>query len=428
MMGDGNVNFQPQGDGLSPFEVRSQPDAKIPRTEDADAEEKSAGDAMVATGADSDTEEASGQSPYTPLVVISLADDVRSAMAVQVPKKTSSGAGTSWILNNSNGVPVSIFKPSTQEASVQAKRNKKFFDAKGIPQGEGFVRERVGFIIATELNRQFAKVGDCKFNVPRTTIEIFNHESFGEGGQIGSNQRYIEGSSPLKQINDANEAAKIPVAEVHRLAIYDMLTLNTDRHLGNVLTIKQVVAEGDYYYKLHLIDQGGILPDVIEDTEGIAMFSWAMLPQVDQDFSEEMKAAILNMNDHELTTSILEDLITQKKEFEDKIPSWEHSDDEKNVQENPILLLRANLALLKEGIRQELTPHQISSMIQREKTFGGGEYLRLFNDSISAEAAYRPIILKKRLEQILEDPTILEGKVRDAKKRWEKKVNSGLTV
>jgi len=169
---------------------------------------------------------------------------------------TEEGEGGTYFIapKNGCGAPIAVFKPSEEEIGCQ--RNPRGNTTSGRQEfapGEGYKRE----VLAYQLDHcHFAKV-------PETVeIEI--------GGRVGSVQRFIPSICAAAD----TMPRKHSVEAVQRIAIFDIRTLNSDRHGGNLL-----VPSGDAT-SLFPIDHSYILPEGYADLENLEWMDWeqAKLP------------------------------------------------------------------------------------------------------------------------------------------------------
>ncbi len=149
--------------------------------------------------------------------------------------------------------------------------------------------------------------------------------------KTGSAQRYVPGTTTLKELDDqewAERIEKISLEQVQDLAVLDIRTYNTDRHLGNILINKE--------NQIFAIDHGCIATRAFKDP---ALFSWLTWPKAHIPFSEEQKAYIASLKWEDTETAILKDF----KEF----------------PKESLETLKYSHFLLQEGAHAGLTPFQI---------------------------------------------------------------------
>lgn len=172
---------------------------------------------------------------------------------------------------------VAVFKPALQE--IGCARNPKGHtesDRAGYVAGEGYKHE----VLAYQLDHgHFAGVPE--------TIEIT------VGKEVGALQRFIGG---MRESWDCMPM-QFPVSHVHRIGIFDVRVLNSDRHGGNIL-----YSESDR--TLVPIDHSYILPSEYADPE----FEWMFWPQAKQPFSADECEYIMGLDadkDEALVTKVL---------------------------------------------------------------------------------------------------------------------------
>eukprot|EP00961_Rhodomonas_salina_P173095 2333999-Rhodomonas_salina.2 len=92
-----------------------------------------------------------------------------------------------------------------------------------LVKGGGSYRERAAFLVSHELGGYTG--------VPNTQLVTLKHPTFAGGEKTGSLQRFVPASTDMSDHGPAG----IPVDEVHKIGIVDLLLFNVDRHEGNVL-------------------------------------------------------------------------------------------------------------------------------------------------------------------------------------------------
>jgi len=256
------------------------------------------------------------------------------------PTVLAEGISGSYILYNRLNQPLGIFKPGELEAGNGA--NPKGYDNVGdflnlmsIQPGTSFLRERAVYLIDRE---HFA-------DVPKTVIARFPRKHFGVEYRRDSHLTYK--GSFQKFVPDCKEAwdhyqilpsflsnakgHKIPVHDIHKIAILDIRTLNCDRHLKNFLV--------DSDWHTHPIDHGFTLPGNASSLR----FNWMNFTQSKKPFSKEDLAYIERL-DPEADAALLKR----------KLPSLDSA-----------VLSRLKIAglLLKKGAKAGLTPYQIGELM-----------------------------------------------------------------
>jgi hypothetical protein len=134
----------------------------------------------------------------------------------------------------------------------------------GFPRGGSAVRE----VLAKRVNDNLQQQLGINFGVPETHLvgidddHLPNNKRHNDGTPVvGSMQHFArhKGEPPLKSIPNQNRRdflKALPKAECHKMVLLDLVTLNTDRHSGNLM----VQGDGDDT-KLVPIDQGLTFPD-----------------------------------------------------------------------------------------------------------------------------------------------------------------------
>ncbi len=193
---------------------------------------------------------------------------------------TKSGISGSYFIRDREGKNIGVFKPMDEEPFMpnnpnptrQASYDPAFPRRRmrsGHRQGEGWKKE----IAAWELDKGHF-VG-----VPRTTEMVVPFPKSRGSSEIiskrGSFQQFVEGK-PLLELSGA-ELDKIPASEIHKIAVFDLMVGNSDRHFGNFLWDSSS-------QQIHPIDQGFILLDSMDwlsdnklRSEG--RFEWQILSQ-----------------------------------------------------------------------------------------------------------------------------------------------------
>jgi len=196
-----------------------------------------------------------------------LVTRVRAGLELGIaPQPIADGEGGTYVLFDAAKRAVAIFKPSDEEppALNNPKKHAESPSRKGIIPGDGAVRETAAYL----LDRGWA-------GVPPTTMLEIRHPTFGPGCKVGSVQEWIHNSEAAGSFGPSI----FSTADVHRIGILDVRTLNTDRHDGNMLVVKHE----DERVKLIPIDHGFVLPA----EPGEAFFDWLNWPQTREPFSPD---------------------------------------------------------------------------------------------------------------------------------------------
>jgi len=155
---------------------------------------------------------------------------------------------------------------------------------------------------------------------------------------MGSLQKFIKNAEPSENI----APGRFSTANVHRIGILDIRTLNTDRHGGNILAVpKSSSSSKDRVYDLFPIDHAFCFPTAF----GEASWEWLYWPQSKKPFDSETLTYIENI-DIEHDSQILRSL---------------------GISEDAIVLNRAATMFLKMGAANGLTLYDIAKLCLSKK-------------------------------------------------------------
>lgn len=161
-------------------------------------------------------------------------DMLNNGKIVAMYKNGSSGVNGSFVvsLENKNGERMdAIFKP-------QACERKDLRSV--IPNGTQYIRE----VAAYEVNKAF----DMGLVPP--TVERYN----------GSLQMIVGGAKELLRTDESELEEEGDIEQLEKASLFDYLTYNTDRHLGNILFIEPSKEVSAGYKDFALIDHGLSFP------------------------------------------------------------------------------------------------------------------------------------------------------------------------
>ena len=197
------------------------------------------------------------------------------------PTLVSEGISGSYLLYNRQGRPWAVFKPEEQEPGMRANPKgfgdlKPFLDRIQIAPGTSFQRERAAYL----LDRGHFS------GVPLTTVAEMPRRFFIPQGSSpfarGSFQKFVPGCTHawdhyqiLPWPLSSADGHRIPVHEIHKIAILDIRTLNSDRHLKNFLV--------DSHFQVYPIDHGFTFPGNASNLR----FNWMNFNQSKEPFSPE---------------------------------------------------------------------------------------------------------------------------------------------
>lgn len=187
---------------------------------------------------------------------------------IATPNKSSGINGAFWIEKNtwdeddvSSVKKTFIFKPLDSEQEVP-----------GYPKGGSVARERLGKEVSDQLQAQMG----LNFEVPETTVvgvdkdklprrtNAFGKTVASEDTRVGSIQHFKKSRGELKDLieKDPSILDSLPQEEVEKMAVLDLVQLNTDRHSGNFMVGDQDDGKGGQKPRLVAIDNGLSLPSI----------------------------------------------------------------------------------------------------------------------------------------------------------------------
>eukprot|EP00759_Apiculatamorpha_spiralis_P032573 PhF_6_TR3398/c4_g1_i1/m.4876 len=186
---------------------------------------------------------------------------------------TSDGLGGTYFVVGQRNRHVAVFKPSGEEVGTPGNpKGYRDVEKSGFPPGHGYRRE----IAAYMLDHGHSA------GVP-TTVEAELLP-----GEVGSLQLFVHCDG-----DGSYGPGKYKVDSVHRVGIFDIRTLNCDRHEGNLLNIRDRDTDEARCLDLVPIDHGYILPEGgLQDLE----FDWLYYPQSKIPFCEETLQYIASLD------------------------------------------------------------------------------------------------------------------------------------
>ncbi|CAA0838230.1 Phosphatidylinositol 4-kinase gamma 4 [Striga hermonthica] len=272
------------------------------------------------------------------------------------PIRSSEGTGGTYFMPDSCGEKYSaVFKPVDEEPL--AKNNPQGLPIsmngeglkKGTRVGQGAFREVAAYLLDHPRSGPRSKSCDLEkigFAGLQPTVMVgclhggFNHpdgfEWSDECVKVGSLQVFVKNEGSCDDVGPRD----FPVAEVHKIGVFDMRTANADRHAGNILICRDEEETGRIV--LVPIDHGYCLPENFED----CTFDWLYWPQAREPFSQETLDYIKSL-DAEQDISLLNSYGLK-------------------LSPESTRTLRISTMLLKKGAVRGLTPFQIGSIMCRE--------------------------------------------------------------
>eukprot|EP01111_Echinosteliopsis_oligospora_P013279 TRINITY_DN472_c0_g1_i1.p1 TRINITY_DN472_c0_g1~~TRINITY_DN472_c0_g1_i1.p1 ORF type:complete len:367 (+),score=56.41 TRINITY_DN472_c0_g1_i1:231-1331(+) len=218
----------------------------------------------------------------------SILSGLRNNIVPEVYRE-SNGLGGVYFLKDKSNQPIAVFKPFDEESlpsppSVSSTKSSihstlSLFHSEikpGLLFGEGYLKEIAAYLLdSTHLH-----------GVPPTTL--FHHpisSSFPSTliPKTGSLQRYVPHTCSAEDMG----SGAFPVEEVQKIGILDCRILNSDRHMGNILVVKDGAS-----LQLVPIDHAMSLPSDLS----VGHFEWMSFSQSKKPFSQHMLDYISSLN------------------------------------------------------------------------------------------------------------------------------------
>ncbi|NGX54531.1 MAG: hypothetical protein KR126chlam2_00142 [Chlamydiae bacterium] len=283
------------------------------------------------------------------IVTIEMSIDSYISMAYKVktrPTPTNGGMSGSYFIRDREGKKIAVFKPQDEDSfmpNAPMPEHRRTYDPtaperhqrRGQPQGIAWLKE----VAAWEIDKgQFA-------NVPFTTEITVPFPTQGSGSRPvykrGSLQMFVAGKG-AHELTDAEKDA-IPAQQIQKMAAFDLLIGNGDRHEGNFMW-------DEASQTLSLIDHGLTFLDSLDWKEGWKFsegrFEWSTYPQARDIVNPEVKAWILEY-DLDAKCQILKKL---------------------GISERSIREHRLRVLFTQEGVRRGITLAMLASCCMPTKT------------------------------------------------------------
>ena len=231
---------------------------------------------------------------------------------------------------------------------------------------------------------------------------------------LASAQLLIPHCVSLGSLTD-EEAEMIPPTEYQKLVL-DLISINTDRHLGNVLASKTSVASlkerlgftqdpaekerlseiiqfagsKSHVYEFVLIDHGSCFPDPSLLQRGqfpSPRLDWSDQPAAEQPVTGKMRERILAMNPAQIVARVQKDQQMHAQKF----------GAEAQVSDATYRLTELNLHILKGGVKAGMTLQQMANFLSGVKMKG---YEALYNQHILEGKPITPEEIDKILQNL----------------------------
>jgi hypothetical protein len=294
-----------------------------------------------------------------------------------------------------------IFKPESQEGGARGGRDKR---------GAGAIREVLGDTLDQSLGLGV---------VPRTRLIAINSTTLmqgvdrripwsGDSLQVGSYQQAVPNVSGdiTSYLGNAAAYQAFDTNSLQRIAILDMISLNKDRHGGNILF--------NAANQLSAIDQGEMAPsakgfsDKFRGMTDASGWAWADLPESEQAWSVANLAIITNMDPEAEIDNLAQQAQTQSTSM---ATLTGQAAQDTHLSAQSIAMMKYAARTLKMCAAAGLTPAQTETIYTKRgqsrvarldatnthvkktaKSAGGGEFsdfisATFLNDSIDAQLA-----------------------------------------
>jgi hypothetical protein len=244
-------------------------------------------------------------------------------------------SGVYLLANKDTGVGVAVFKPFDEENFP------KEATSWAVSNGTGYFRERAAYVVSDQVLEGISEV-------PKTVIATVKFEGWpGKGEKRGSLQVFVPDAGDMSDRGPAN----IPVEEVQKVGILDILLFNMDRHEGNLL-----LQGACNSLSLVPIDHGLCLPEIITAENGpnhellkSIYFVWQNWPQAKQPFSDALRRLL----DRQLANDFLRQVVGQLRKDMDR-----HT-----ITCAALTTLKIGALVLKNGVGAGLNLSEIATLV-----------------------------------------------------------------
>ena len=190
------------------------------------------------------------------------------------------GISGTYVVRDVAGTSLAIFKPCDEEAgTIGGREDTTALSAsvqRGCAPGEGAKREYLAYMLDQESPPAY------RANVPETALVRMRHPAlFGGAEKVGSLMRFVANRGGAEDFG----ASSFALDNVQRLALFDLRTLNLDRHGGNIL-VDSVTGN------LVPIDHGCAFPSEL----GEPWLDWRLWRQAEMPLDEGTRAFIRELD------------------------------------------------------------------------------------------------------------------------------------
>ncbi len=295
-----------------------------------------------------------------------------------------SGASDSYFdRHNTTNAIQGIFKPCAKEG---------FLGPQHFPEGGSALREAMAYSLSKEMGipiiplTRLARIDDPVFKpVSRTGVMKSNYKAAASSLQVGSYQKGVENvigdlKKYLENKPGLTEVLPFDVDTLQWMAIIDIVTLNSDRHLENLMLQRapppQKQGTGDQQVKqqpvkLIPIDHGRAFPSFMMCYQRMStpdkntMWAWAKLPESEEKFTDFNKGIV-----RALSISGRDNFLDKVRDLAEKRArvlalATGDTEDKYMITEDIWAMIRLSILTFRECIKNNLTPAQIETIYKK---------------------------------------------------------------
>uniref|UniRef100_A0A7S4JAQ5 PI3K/PI4K catalytic domain-containing protein n=1 Tax=Guillardia theta TaxID=55529 RepID=A0A7S4JAQ5_GUITH len=255
-----------------------------------------------------------------------------------IPSETLQGTSGVYLLSNSRGEGVAVFKPLDEE------RVPEDVTKWALVSGQCAPREEAAYAVSSRILGGYS-------GVPHTTVMKVRTP---HGERLGSVQRYVPSSIDMSDRGPSGISAN----EVHKIGCLDILLFNVDRHEGNVLLRKSSNPNHrGSSQELFPIDHGLCLPEIVSPMTGPNLellqnmyFAWQTWPQAKKPFLKCVKKMLEKQLSKEVFPDLVRGLMEELGSEKMKISAF--------------TTLRVGALVLRETVKAGMNLYEIANFVR----------------------------------------------------------------
>uniref|UniRef100_A0A7S0F4S8 PI3K/PI4K catalytic domain-containing protein n=1 Tax=Hanusia phi TaxID=3032 RepID=A0A7S0F4S8_9CRYP len=255
-----------------------------------------------------------------------------------IPSETLQGTSGVYLLSNSRGEGVAVFKPLDEE------RVPDDVTRWALLSGQCAPREEAAYAVSSRILGGYS-------GVPHTMVMKVRTPS---GERLGSVQRYVPSSIDMSDRGPSGISAN----EVHKIGCLDILLFNVDRHEGNVLLRKSSHPNPrGSGQELFPIDHGLCLPEIVSPMTGPNLellqnmyFAWQTWPQAKKPFLKCVKKMLEKQLSKEVFPELVRGLMEELGSEKMKISAF--------------TTLRVGALVLRETVKAGMNLYEIANFVR----------------------------------------------------------------